>query len=69
MGQLLLNSVLPDSHQVTGETSKKDLKKILIDLARTDPQEYVRAVSDLKRVGDEVTTDMGITFGASFDRS
>jgi DNA-directed RNA polymerase subunit beta' len=63
MGQLLLNSVLPDSHQVTEETSKKDLKKLLIDLARTDPQEYVRAVSDLKRVGDEVTTDMGITVG------
>jgi DNA-directed RNA polymerase subunit beta' len=63
MGQLLLNSVLPSSHQIAGKTSKKDLKKLLIDLARTDPEEYVRAVSDLKRVGDEVTTDTGITVG------
>jgi DNA-directed RNA polymerase subunit beta' len=63
MGQLLLNSVLPNSHQISGETSKKDLKKLLVDLARTDPQQYVQAVSDLKRVGDEVTTDMGITVG------
>lgn len=63
MGQLLLNEALPESHQITGDTSKKDLKKLLVDLARTDPQRYVQAVTDLKRVGDEVTTDMGITVG------
>lgn len=63
MGQLLLNSALPPSHQITGETSKKDLKKLLINLAKTDPQAYVKAVSDLKRVGDEITTDLGITVG------
>lgn len=63
MGQLLLNEALPESHQVTGDTSKKDLKKLLVDLARTDPKRYVQAVTDLKRVGDEVTTDMGITVG------
>jgi DNA-directed RNA polymerase subunit beta' len=63
VGQLLLNDVLPASHQIKGETSKSDLKKLLMDLARTDPQEYVKAVAALKRVGDEVTTDMGITVG------
>lgn len=63
VGQLLLNDVLPSSHQITAETSKKDLKKLLMDLARTDPQQYVKSVTDLKRVGDEVMTDMGITVG------
>lgn len=63
VGRLLLNSVLPPTHQITDETSKKDLKNLLIDLARTDPQRYVQAVADLKRIGDEVTTDMGITVG------
>lgn len=34
-----------------------------MDLARTDPKRYVQVVTDLKRVGDEVTTDTGITVG------
>jgi hypothetical protein len=63
VGQLLINSALPSSHHVKSDTSKKDLKKILVDLARKDPQRYVQAVTDLKRVGDEITTDMGITVG------
>jgi DNA-directed RNA polymerase subunit beta' len=63
VGHLLLNDVLPPSHQIRGETSKGDLKKLLVDLARTDPQQYVKAVTALKRVGDEVMTDMGITVG------
>jgi DNA-directed RNA polymerase subunit beta' len=63
VGQLLINSALPSSHHIKSDTSKKDLKKILVDLARKDPQRYVQAVTDLKRVGDEITTDMGITVG------
>jgi DNA-directed RNA polymerase subunit beta' len=63
VGQLLLNSVLPPSHQIKGDTSKSDLKKLLVSLARTDPQRYVQAVTDLKRIGDAVTTDIGITVG------
>lgn len=63
VGRLLLNNVLPPSHQITTDTSKGDLKKLLMDLARTDPKQYVQVVTDLKRVGDEVTTDLGITVG------
>ena len=63
VGRLLLNSALPSSHQITEATSKKDLKNLLIDLARTDPNQYVEAVAAIKRIGDEVTTDMGITVG------
>lgn len=63
VGQLLLNEVLPASHQITGPTSKKQLNTLMVDLARKDPHAYVRTVGALKKVGDAVTTDAGITVG------
>jgi DNA-directed RNA polymerase subunit beta' len=63
VGQLLLNDVLPASHQITGPTTKKQLNEKMVDLARKDPHAYVRAIGKLKQVGDAVTTDEGITVG------
>jgi DNA-directed RNA polymerase subunit beta' len=63
VGRLLLNDVLPSSHPITGSINKKELNALLGDLARHDPQRYVTAISSLKRVGDAVATDEGITIG------
>jgi DNA-directed RNA polymerase subunit beta' len=63
MGRLLLNDALPPSHQITNAVGKKELNTMLTDLARNDPQRYVKAVGDLKRVGDAVATDVGYTVG------
>lgn len=63
VGQLLLNDVLPPSHQVTDTVNKKQLNQMMVDLARKDPKLYVDTIGKLKRVGDAVTTDTGITVG------
>lgn len=63
LGRLLLNDALPSSHQVTGNTTKKQLNTMMADLARQNPRQYVQAISDLKRVGDAVATDEGLTVG------
>jgi len=63
VGQLLLNDVLPASHQITGVTPKKKLNEMMVDLARSDPHRYVQTIGKLKTVGDAITTDEGITVG------
>ncbi|MBU1891188.1 hypothetical protein KJ782_06940 [Patescibacteria group bacterium] len=63
MGQLLINSVLPDNHQISGRTTKKSLMALLTSMANEDPAKYVKVVTDLKQVGDAVATNMGITVG------
>lgn len=63
LGLLLLNDVLPAEYQIKGSISKKQLQGMMTELARTDPQQYVKTISTLKRVGDAVATDVGITVG------
>lgn len=63
IGQLLLNEVLPSSHQITKEVSKKQLNTLMTDLAHKDPHTYVQVIGNLKKVGDAVATDVGITVG------
>lgn len=63
IGQLLLNEVLPPSHQITKEVSKKQLNALMTDLAHKDPHVYVQTIGQLKKVGDAVATDVGITVG------
>lgn len=63
MGRLLLNDVLPLGHQVTGGTTKKQLNDMMADLARKNPRQYVQTIGDLKRVGDAIATDEGLTIG------
>lgn len=63
LGHLLINSVLPDGYKVTGPVTNKVLHDHVVDLARTDPQAYVRTVMALKRRGDEIATLEGISVG------
>ncbi len=63
VGQLLLNDVLPPSHQITGAVTKKQLNQLMVDLARKNPHIYVKTIGKLKQVGDAVSTDEGVTVG------
>ena len=63
VGHLLLNDILPSSHQVKSELSKKQLNKMMVNLAHTSPTLYVRTIDKLKKFGDAVSTDEGITVG------
>ena len=63
VGQLLLNEALPASHQIKGPVNKKQLNQMMVELARKDPRTYVSTIGKLKKVGDAVSTDLGITVG------
>jgi DNA-directed RNA polymerase subunit beta' len=63
VGQLLLNDILPSSHQVSGPLTKKGMNNLMVDLAKKNPNLYVRTIGKLKQFGDAVTTDEGITVG------
>lgn len=63
VGQVLINAVLPDSHKISGPMNNKQLHDHVVDLAKTDPQLYVRTAMALKRRGDEIATLEGITVG------
>lgn len=62
-GQLLVNSVLPEKYRSTEPIGKSALTKTLTALAKEDPTGYVHIVSQLKRVGDDVSTLEGISVG------
>lgn len=63
VGNLLVNSVLPRTHQITGPITNKGLHDHVVDLARKDPQLYVRTITALKRRGDEIATLEGVSVG------
>ena len=63
IGRLLLNEALPASHHVTQPLARHELNALMSDLARNDAPRYVQAISDIKRIGDAVATDEGVTVG------
>lgn len=63
VGQMLINDVLPDSHKITGAMTNKGLHDHLVGMAKTNPQLYVKTVTDLKRRGDEIATLEGVSVG------
>jgi len=63
IGRLLLNDVLPAGYQINDTTPKKALNEKMVALAKSDPKLYVDVIGKLKKVGDAVTTDSGITVG------
>ena len=63
IGRILINQTLPSAYHITETVTNKSLKTKLIELAKNDPHRYVEAIGHLKRVGDALATDMGITVG------
>lgn len=63
LGRHLLNNALPEGHRIEAQTGKKALGKIMSDLAQNDPHTYVKAISNLKKVGDQLATLEGLSVG------
>ena len=62
-GRYLLNSALPEGSALTGPTGKKALNKSMSELAHKDPHEYVKAIANLKKMGDKLATLEGLSVG------
>jgi DNA-directed RNA polymerase subunit beta' len=62
-GRFLINEHMPEQYKVRGGASKGALKKSMTDFAKKQPDEYVKVISNLKRVGDELATTEGLSLG------
>lgn len=62
-GQMLFNDALPDDMKMTGPVTKKELKSAMSAYAKKNPEGYVKAIQNVKRVGDEVATWGGLSVG------
>jgi DNA-directed RNA polymerase subunit beta' len=63
LGHLLINSILPASHQLSGPVTNKALHDHVVGLAKSNPELYVKTITDLKRRGDEIATLEGVSVG------
>ena len=63
VGRILIDDALPEGYRPAGVATAKNLKASLTELARSDPARYVTVISKLKKMGDAVATDSGITVG------
>jgi len=62
-GKYLINDTLPHEHRVTGAVTKKDFSKRMVILAKEDPTKYAKLVTRLKKLGDELATQAGLSVG------
>lgn len=63
VGHFLINDILPDSHKITGPITNKGLHDHVVGLAKSNPELYVKTISNLKRRGDEIATLEGVSVG------
>lgn len=63
VGHFLLNRSLPAKYHITGPMTSKEVHKLVVGLAKEDPAQYVKSISDLKRRGDEIATLEGVSVG------
>ena len=62
-GQYLVESKLPSGMEVDQPLDKKNLEAMLKEVARNYESQYSQIVSDLKRLGDKLSTLDGISYG------
>lgn len=63
VGHYLINESLPDKYKIKGPITSKELHNLVVGLAKEDPDQYVKSISDLKRKGDEISTLEGTSVG------
>jgi DNA-directed RNA polymerase subunit beta' len=63
LGSVLVNSLLPEVHRISGPLDKKNLRTSLKEYARKDPRGYAEKVTDIKNLGDEFATYEGVSVG------
>jgi len=59
----LINNILPEGVQVTKPVDKDYMEDLLVEVSNKAPQQYSRVVSDLKKLGDNVSTWDATSFG------
>lgn len=62
-GRYLLNEHLPEGHRMTGPMDKRSFSTSMNTLAKRDPATYASIIPRLKRVGDELATQEGLSVG------
>lgn len=61
--QFLVDSILPKGMHITKQIDKKYMEELLGSVAKQHPDMYGRVVSDLKRLGDKISTLDPLTIG------
>lgn len=62
-GQYLLNEAIPDKYRPKGPYTKKALSGAMTRMAKEDPDQYVKTITQVKKLGDEFATMEGISVG------
>jgi len=62
-GQFLLKDAIPAGYQPEGTFTKKKLFNSMLQLAKDDPEQYVKTITQVKKLGDEFATMEGISVG------
>lgn len=62
-GQVLLEDAIPNKYRPDGVYTKKKLHRNMIQLAKDDPEQYVKTITEVKRLGDEFSTMEGVSVG------
>lgn len=62
-GQILLEEAIPTKYRPDGVYTKKKLHRNMIQLAKDDPDQYVKTITEVKRLGDEFSTMEGVSVG------
>lgn len=62
-GQLLLEDAIPEKYRPQNTYTKKELKTNMLRLAKDDPDQYVKTITQVKKLGDEFATMEGISVG------
>lgn len=62
-GQFLLNEAIPQDYRTEGPLTKKKLFNSMLRLAKDNPEQYVKTITQVKKLGDEFATMEGISVG------
>lgn len=63
LGQYLLDGAIPVGYRPKDVYSKSDLRSNMLRLAKDDPARYTKTITEVKRLGDEFATNLGISVG------
>lgn len=63
LGHYLLDSEVPAAYRPAGTYHVRDLKAQMTRLAKEDPKKYVQVITNVKKLGDEFATSIGISVG------
>jgi DNA-directed RNA polymerase subunit beta' len=63
LGDVLINSTMPQDYRLEGHLDLKKLKGNLVKLAKNNPEQYKYVAPKIKKLGDEFSTYESITVG------